>query len=93
MEGKIEDVMKLGTPAFKCDEVVNMQDVTGLNRVGFTDVLDLGKSQNCAIKPRQGKMVNFLDKFGDSGTIPETETWDVCLPNVQDEHYLKIKNK
>ena len=31
-------------PNFKYDDLVNMQDVTGLNRVNFTDKFDLGKN-------------------------------------------------
>lgn len=49
--------------------VINMQDVTDLDRVDFSDIFDLGQS-----KSRKGKMVDFLEKFGDSGPIDEMNT-------------------
>lgn len=45
-----------------------MQDVTGLGHVKLSNVLDLGQP-----KPQKGKMVNFLDKFGDSEPIDEID--------------------
>ena len=69
------------------NEVVNMQDVTSLDRVDFSDVLDLGQA-----KPSKGKMVNFLDKFGDSGPIDKIDTWNASEYSVPDKKYLKTRN-
>ena len=55
-----------------------MKDVTGLGRVDFSDKFDLGKTEPIICKPHQGIEVNFLDKFGDSGQISESEEWDTC---------------
>ena len=51
-----------------------MQDVTGLDRVEFTDKFDLGQTKHSIPNPR--KTVNFLDQFDDSGTIDESDTWN-----------------
>jgi hypothetical protein len=59
------------------DQVVNMQDVTGLeNRIQFSDIMDLGKTteKNIPTKSCSGKTVNFLDKFGDSNPVDEACT-------------------
>lgn len=52
----------------KYNEVVNMQDVTGLDHVQFSDVFDLGQA-----KPSKAKRVNFLEKFPDPETISESK--------------------
>lgn len=74
-------------------EVVNMQDVTGLDKVDFSDVLDLGQAEPCPPKSHQGKTVNFLDKFGDSGTIDEKDTWDISESPVPEKKYLRTRNE
>ena len=43
-----------------------MQDVRRLDRINFSDVSDLVQAGSYTPKSRQGKTVNFLDKFGDS---------------------------
>lgn len=73
----IPDVIHLVSPDLHYKEVVNMQDITGLDRVSFSDVLDLGQAESSIPKSHQGKTVNFLDKFGDSGIIDEKDTWDI----------------
>ena len=76
-------------------DTVNMQDVTGLDRVEFTDKFDLGQTEPSTCKPRRGKQVNFLDKFGDSGQISESEKWDTCDNEfmVPEKRYLRTRNK
>lgn len=66
-------------------EVVNMQDVTGL---------DLGQAEPSISKPRQGKMVNFLDIFPDPENIDESKTWDACTvtDNVPKNMNLRTAN-
>lgn len=66
-----------------------MQDVTSLNRVDFSDVLDLG--QTCIPKSHKGKMVDFLDKFGDSETINEQDQWDILKSTVPEK--LRIRDE
>jgi len=58
------------------DEVVNMKDVTGLEHVDFSDILDLGQNKPSISKSSKGKMVKFLDIFGDPADIGKSETWD-----------------
>jgi len=85
---EIPNAIDLVSHNLKYDDVVNMQDVTGLDRVDFSDVLDLGQA-----KPRKGKVVNFLDKFGDSGPIDEMDTWDASEYSVPEKRYLRTKNE
>ena len=75
---EIPDVVDSVLPDLKYEHTVNMRDVTGLDRQEFTDKFDLGQTEPSICKPRQGKEVKFLDKFGDSRQISESETWDTC---------------
>jgi len=72
-----------------------MQDVTGLERQEFTDKFDLGQTEPSICKPCQGKEVNFLDEFGDSGQISESEKWDTCDNEfmVPEKIYVRTRNK
>ena len=65
-------------PDLEYKDTVNMQDITGLDRVEFTDKYDLGQTKPTTSNPPKGKEVNFLEKFGDSGPIGESEGWDTC---------------
>lgn len=59
-------------------EIVNMQDVTGLERQQFTDIFDLGQAKPSISKTfsknRKGKMVNFLEMFSNPENIDDSET-------------------
>jgi len=81
-------------PDLRYEDTVNMQDVTGLDRQEFTDKLDLGQTEPSICKPRQGKEVNFLDKFGDSGQIIESEKWETCDEEfmVPEKRHLRTRN-
>lgn len=81
----IPNAIDLVSHDLKYQNVVNMQDVTGLDRVDFIDVLDLGQS-----KRPKAKITNFLEKFGDSGPIDEIDTWN---PFVPQKKYLRIRNE
>lgn len=61
-------------------DVVNMNDVTGLERVKFTDFLDMGKRTK--LPRRKAKLVRFLDKFGDSDPVDNMNTWDTIEPTT-----------
>lgn len=69
-----------------------MQDVMGLDQVDFSDVLDLEQAQPCNPKSHQGKTVNFLDKFGDSRTIDEKDTWDISKSPVPEKRSIRTRN-
>ena len=84
---EIPEAMNLVSHDLKYDDVVNMQDVTGLDRVDFRNVLDLGQT-----KPRKGKLVRFLDKFGDAGSIDEMDTLDAGDYQVPEKRYLRTRN-
>ena len=90
---EIPDLVDSVLPEY--EHTVNMPDVTGLNRQEFTDKLDLGQTELSICKPRQGKEVKFLDKFGDSGQISESETWDTCDNEfmVPEKRSLRTRNK
>ena len=75
---EIPDAIDSVLPDLRYEDAVNMQDVTGLHREKFIDKLDLGQPELSMCKFRHRKEVNFLDKFGDSGQISESEEWDVC---------------
>ena len=74
---EIPDVIDSVLPDLKYEDIVNMKDVTGLYQQEFTDIFDLGHTEpSICDLPRQGKQVNFLEKFGDSGQISENDKWD-----------------
>ena len=50
-----------------------MQDVNGLDQVESTDKFDLGHTNLSICKFNKKKEINFLEKFGDSGPICESE--------------------
>lgn len=89
---EIPSAIDLVSHDLKYSEVVNMQDVTGLNRVEFSDILDLGQAEPSISKPRTGKIVNFLEKFGDPETIDEMDTWDTSECKVPEKRYLRTRN-
>lgn len=86
---EIPNAIDLVSPDLKYDEVVNMQDVTGLDRVDLSDMLDLKPAKPYIPKSQKAKRVNFLDKFPDSGPIDEAETWDVIESMVQEKLNFK----
>ena len=90
---EIPNAIDLVSPDLDYKEVVNMQEVTGLHKVDFSDVLDLGQAEPCPPKSHQGKTINFLDKFGNSGTIDEKNTWDISESPVPEKRYLRTKNE
>ena len=92
---EIPDAIDSVLPDLRYEDTVNMQDVTGLERQEFTDKFDLGQTEPSICKPRQGKEVNFLDKFGDSGQISESEKWDTCDNEfmVPEKRYIRTRNK
>ena len=78
------------------DDVVNMQDLTGLTLANakFSDITEVGKtvasisSPKASIpspkpSPRPGKMVNFLDKFRDPSNLDESTSWDLDANNFE----------
>ena len=92
---EIPDTMDSILPDLKYEETVNMQDTTGLDREEFTDKFDLGQTKPSTCKPRKGKVVNFLEKFGDSEPIGESEGWDTSENElmVPEKSYLRTRNK
>lgn len=83
------------------DEVVNMEDVTGLSGKEFSDQFEFLPVQKPApiepksIRPNLRKpskrTANLLDKFGDPKNIPDAETWDTIPGNPQ--HAIRTRNK
>lgn len=92
---EIPDATDSVLSGLKYEEAVNMNDVTGLDQVEFTDKYDFGHTEPSICKPRKGKEVHFLDQFGDSGPIGESEKWDTCENEfrVPEERYLRTRNK
>ena len=92
---QIPDTIDSVLPDLNYEDTVNMQDITGLDRVKFTDQCDLGQTKSDICNLRKGKEVNFLDKFGDSGPISETEGWDTGENEVMvpKRKYLRTRNK
>jgi len=75
---EIPDPIDSVLPDLRYEDTVNMKDVTRLSREEFSDRLDLGQTEPGTCKPRQGKEVNLLNKFENSGQISESEKWDTC---------------
>lgn len=68
-----------------------MNDVTGLEKLHFSDKFEVFSGQKPEPKPslrgtsrlrRHGKTVNFLDKFKDPKFIAEDELWDTEIPKI-----------
>lgn len=72
--GEISDNIKLNY-----DDVVNMQVVTGLDTIEFTDRYQVPSlTKTVQTKPRlRGTSVNFLDKFSDPQNLLESQTWEI----------------
>jgi len=66
-------------------DIVNMQDVTGVYKIEFTDKYQVPSSSDVTntvntVRHKsklKGIVVNFLNKFSDPKNIPETEIWDI----------------
>ena len=67
------------------NDVVNMQDVTGLDKIEFIDRYQVSSSSDVTntadtVRPKsrlRGTAVNFLDKFGNPENVPESDTWSI----------------
>jgi hypothetical protein len=83
-------------------EVVNMEDITKLKLVKFSDQFEVTPNSNS--KPiandslrgtkhfrNRAKTSKFLQKFGDTGVILDSEEWDVTTPASEDG--IIIRNK
>ena len=92
---EIPDAIDSVLPNLNYEDTVNMQDVTGLDRVEFTDKFDLGQTKPSICNPQKGKEVSFLDKFGDSGPIGASEGWNTCENEIMvpEKRYLRTRNK
>ena len=94
---QIPDAIEAAMPNFKYEEAVNMNDVTGLDHIEFSDKYDMGPTKPKISNPckSKGKEVNFLDKFGDSTTIGESEGWDTCENEFKapQKRHLRTRNK
>lgn len=86
---EVASVSSTASVAFEYDDVVNMKDVTKLSKLEFSDKYELFSGQKSEPKSRlrgmsrlrkQGKTVNFLDKFGDPKFVPDAEKWDASIP-------------
>jgi hypothetical protein len=77
------------------DQVVNMQDVTKLTTVEFSDRFDISPNPKLTTNfqlrgtkhfrnPGKSKTVNFLKKFGDPEFIFDTEQWEISTSTRQD---------
>ena len=79
------------------DGSVNMKDVTGLDRVEFTDRLNLGQIESPACGIQKSKQVNFLDKFGDSKSVHASgEGWNIYdneIASAKEKYSIKAKPK
>jgi hypothetical protein len=92
---EIPDAIDSVLPNLSYEDTVNMQYLTGLDRVEFTDKFDLGTPEPSISTPQKGKEVNFLDKFGDSGQSGDHEGWDTCDNEIMvpEKRYLRTRNK
>jgi hypothetical protein len=92
---KIPDAIDLVSADLKYDETVNMQDITGLNRVEFSDKFDIGQTKSSIYNSPKGKEVNFIDKFGDSEIVDSSASWDTNENEfiVPEKRYLRTRNK
>lgn len=89
---EIPNAIDLVSHDLEYTDVVNMQDVTGLDQVEFSDMLDVGQAKPSIPRLRKGKTVNFLDKFGDSEIIDEIDTWETGESMIPEKRYLRSRN-
>lgn len=92
---QIPDGIDLALPNLKYENTVNMPDVTGLDRIEFTDKFDIGQIKSTISNSQRGKEVNFLDKFG-SGPVSEAEQWDIHENGIivpEKKNLIKTGNK
>ena len=54
-------------------------------------MLDLQKNEAYISKLNKGKIVDFLDKFGDLWTIKEKDTWNISESKVLEKLHLRTK--
>lgn len=84
---QLPDTETCSVPDISYKEAVTLADVTKLDGVEFEDVKDLGQvSKASKVK---AKLVNFLDKFGDSD-ITEYESWE---PTQPERRYLRHRQR
>jgi hypothetical protein len=83
------------------DQVVNMQDVTKLGSVQFSDQFEVTSSSKPVAhfnlrgsKPfrNRAKTSKFLQNFGDTENILDSEEWDVIRPTSNAQDAIKIRN-
>lgn len=99
---EISDIVANVDTPLTYDDVVNMQDVTNLHTLEFSDKFEVTPNPNP--KPtsnyrlrgtknyrNRGKTANFLEKFGDPKVIPDTEQWDSNTITPSDA--LRIQDK
>lgn len=91
---EIATAVNQAPPELVYDEVVNMQDITGLDRVDFSDILDLGQPEPTISKASKSKTVNFLEMFGDPADVDGSDTWDASsvTDSVAKKMNLRAKN-
>lgn len=89
--GAIDSVL----PNLRYEETIKMQDVTGLDRVEFTDKFDLGQTNPNICEPHKTTEVHFLDKFGDLELLDESETGETCENDflIPEKRYLRTRNQ
>jgi hypothetical protein len=93
---EIADITANANIHLNYDEVVNIQNITKLTTVEFSDKFEISSSLKSP-KPttnfrlrgtkrfkNPGKTPNFLEKFGDPEFISDTEQWDITIPTPQD---------
>ena len=82
------------------DQVVNMQDVTQLGKVPFSDQFEVSPNPkpvpNFRLRGtkrfhKQGKVTNFLEKYGDPESIPDADRWESIIPTPQKS--IRIPNR
>jgi hypothetical protein len=90
---EISDIAANADVSLNYNEVVNMQDVTKLTKVKFSDNFEIPSSpkptSNFKLRGtgryrNPGKTSNFLDKFADPECISNTEQWNIITPTPQD---------
>jgi hypothetical protein len=95
---KIAEITSNTDVSLNYNEVVNMQDVTKLPKVQFSDNFEVPPSPKPTSLFRlrgtknyrnPGKTSNFLEKFGDPEFISDPEQWDIITNNPQDAIRIK----
>jgi hypothetical protein len=93
---QIPNAIEMVAHNLKYDDVVNLQDVTHLDKIDFSDILELGQTEPIISKPRIGKTVTFREFIAEmvnGDNNPDSDFIDTAIGIVKESIPIQIENK